>query len=157
MLVEVYKDEAAPAKHKETAHYAAWRDAVADMMAVPRSASKYCNVFPAESSGWDVPAALAAGSTESGKDDLLAVHVFVSVKPGTEDAFKAASLDNAQNSVQVLATMAYRCWMALSGPRLAARAGSPQERLSLSLGPVSLLPRPVATFVRSVCCSPVER
>lgn len=108
VLVEVYKDEAAPAKHKETAHYAAWRDAVADMMAVPRSATKYCNIFPAESSGWDVPAALAAGSTESGKDDLLAVHVFVSVKPGTEDAFKAASLDNAQNSVQVIATIACR-------------------------------------------------
>ena len=27
VLVEVYKDDAAPAKHKETAHYAAWRDA----------------------------------------------------------------------------------------------------------------------------------
>jgi quinol monooxygenase YgiN len=101
VLVEVYKDQAAPAKHKETAHYAAWRDAVADMMAVPRSATKYSNIFPAESSGWDVPAALASGAAESGKDDLLAVHVFVSVKPGTEDAFKAASLDNAQNSVQV--------------------------------------------------------
>jgi hypothetical protein len=103
VLVEVYKDAAAPVKHKDTAHYAAWRDAVADMMAVPRSASKYSNIFPAESSGWDVPAALAAGTAESGKDELLAVHVFVSVKPGTEDAFKTASLDNAQNSVQVLA------------------------------------------------------
>jgi len=100
VLVEVYKDQAAPGKHKETAHYAAWRDAVADMMAVPRSATKYSNIFPAESSGWDVPDALASGAAESGKDNLLAVHVFVSVKPGTEDAFKAASLDNAQNSVQ---------------------------------------------------------
>jgi len=35
VLVEVYRDEQAPAKHKETAHYAAWRDAVAPMMAQP--------------------------------------------------------------------------------------------------------------------------
>jgi quinol monooxygenase YgiN len=26
VLVEVYKDAAAPGKHKETAHYATWRD-----------------------------------------------------------------------------------------------------------------------------------
>ena len=100
VLVEVYKSGDAPAAHKDTAHYATWRDAVADMMAVPRSAKKYSNIFPAESAGWDVPAALGSGAAESGKDELLAVHVFVSVKPGTEDAFKAASLDNAQNSVK---------------------------------------------------------
>jgi autoinducer 2-degrading protein len=33
VLVEVYRDEQAPAKHKETTHYSAWRDAVAPMMA----------------------------------------------------------------------------------------------------------------------------
>jgi hypothetical protein len=33
-------------------------------------------------------------------DKALAVAVYVSVKPGMEDAFKAASLDNAKNSVQ---------------------------------------------------------
>jgi hypothetical protein len=31
----------------------------------------------------------------------LAVHVFVSVKPGTEEAFKKASVDNHLNSIQV--------------------------------------------------------
>ncbi len=36
VLMEVYKNADAPAKHKETAHYAAWRDTVADMMAEPR-------------------------------------------------------------------------------------------------------------------------
>ena len=51
MLVEVYRDEAAPGKHKETAHYAQWRDAVADMMAAPRYSLKYANLFPADS-GW---------------------------------------------------------------------------------------------------------
>ena len=51
VLVEVYRDEQAPAKHKETAHYAAWRDAVAPMMAQPRSSVKFTNIFPSDS-GW---------------------------------------------------------------------------------------------------------
>jgi quinol monooxygenase YgiN len=51
VLVEVYRTPAAPAAHKETAHYAAWRDAVAPMMAIPRSSVKYDNVFP-EDKGW---------------------------------------------------------------------------------------------------------
>jgi quinol monooxygenase YgiN len=51
VLVEVYRDEQAPARHKETAHYAAWRDAVAPMMAQPRSSVKFTNVFPSDS-GW---------------------------------------------------------------------------------------------------------
>jgi autoinducer 2-degrading protein len=46
VLVEVYRDANAPAKHKETAHYAAWRDAVVDMMAEPRFSVKFSNVFP---------------------------------------------------------------------------------------------------------------
>ncbi|HMJ64532.1 MAG TPA: antibiotic biosynthesis monooxygenase [Candidatus Binatia bacterium] len=48
VFVEVYRDEKAPAKHKETAHYAAWRDSVASMMAEPRSSVKYANVFPTD-------------------------------------------------------------------------------------------------------------
>ncbi len=51
VLVEVYRDAGAPARHKETAHYAAWRDAVADMMAEPRWSVKYSNVFPFDE-GW---------------------------------------------------------------------------------------------------------
>ena len=51
VLVEVYRTADAPAKHKETAHYAAWRDAVAPMMAVPRTSVKFGNVFP-EEAGW---------------------------------------------------------------------------------------------------------
>ena len=51
VLVEVYRDEQAPAKHKETAHYAAWRDAVAPMMAQPRSSVKFTGIFPSDS-GW---------------------------------------------------------------------------------------------------------
>lgn len=52
VLVEVYRTAADPAKHKQTDHYAKWRDAVADMMAEPRAAIKYDNVYPGED-GWD--------------------------------------------------------------------------------------------------------
>jgi len=46
VLVEVYRTAEAPAAHKETKHYAAWRDAVATMMAEPRYSLKYTNLFP---------------------------------------------------------------------------------------------------------------
>ena len=52
VLVEVYRTEADAAKHKETAHYFAWRDAVADIMAEPRSSVKFDAVFP-DDEGWD--------------------------------------------------------------------------------------------------------
>ena len=45
VLVEAYRTPDAPAKHKETAHYAKWRDAVASMMAEPRTSVKYGEVF----------------------------------------------------------------------------------------------------------------
>ena len=51
VLVEVYRDAAAAAAHKETKHYPIWRDAVAPMMAAPRSSVKYNDVFPADG-GW---------------------------------------------------------------------------------------------------------
>jgi (4S)-4-hydroxy-5-phosphonooxypentane-2,3-dione isomerase len=52
VLTEVYRDEQAPAAHKLTPHYAAWRDAVAEMMAEPRQSVRYSVVFPAGSGGW---------------------------------------------------------------------------------------------------------
>jgi len=48
VLVEVYRAADAQAKHRETAHYQTWRDRVADMMAEPRTSSKYASVFPDE-------------------------------------------------------------------------------------------------------------
>jgi len=51
VLVEVYRDATAAAAHKETAHYAAWRDAVAGLMAQPRRSEKYVNVSPGDA-GW---------------------------------------------------------------------------------------------------------
>lgn len=46
VLVEVYRDADAAAAHKATAHYATWRDAVAEMMARPRTSVTYTNVSP---------------------------------------------------------------------------------------------------------------
>jgi len=51
VLVEVYRSDDAPARHKETAHYARWRDTVAPMMAEPRSSVKFNNVIP-DDPGW---------------------------------------------------------------------------------------------------------
>lgn len=56
VLVEVYRDDAAAAAHKETDHYAAWRDTVASMMAVPRSSAKFSALFPTQDERWDTPA-----------------------------------------------------------------------------------------------------
>jgi (4S)-4-hydroxy-5-phosphonooxypentane-2,3-dione isomerase len=49
VLVEIYRDEAAAAAHKDTAHYQRWRDTVAPMMARPREATRYVNVSPDDS------------------------------------------------------------------------------------------------------------
>ena len=46
VLIEVYRTEDDPARHKETEHYKKWRDTVADMMAEPRKSLKYSNIFP---------------------------------------------------------------------------------------------------------------
>jgi len=51
LLVEVYRTQEDPARHKNTAHYQAWRTAVAEMMVEPRTGLQYENVFPDES-GW---------------------------------------------------------------------------------------------------------
>jgi quinol monooxygenase YgiN len=51
VLVEVYRSPEAAVAHKETAHYATWRDTVADMMAEPRSSVKYVNLHP-DDAGW---------------------------------------------------------------------------------------------------------
>ena len=49
VLVEIYRDEAAAAAHKETAHYQRWRETVAPMMVRPRGATRYLNTSPDDS------------------------------------------------------------------------------------------------------------
>jgi autoinducer 2-degrading protein len=41
VLIEIYRTPDDPARHKATAHYATWRDAVAPMMAEPRRGVTY--------------------------------------------------------------------------------------------------------------------
>ncbi len=48
VLSEVYVDQSAADAHKRTAHYARWRDAVAAMMAAPRTSTRFVAVFPGE-------------------------------------------------------------------------------------------------------------
>ncbi|OGO35267.1 MAG: antibiotic biosynthesis monooxygenase [Chloroflexi bacterium RBG_16_54_18] len=51
LLLEVYRTREDPARHKETAHYAKWRDTVTEMMDEPRRSVKYDNIYP-EDSDW---------------------------------------------------------------------------------------------------------
>ena len=51
LLIEIYRTAGDSALHKETAHYATWRDTVAPMMAEPRRSMKYHSLFP-ESAEW---------------------------------------------------------------------------------------------------------
>ena len=46
ILLEAYRTADAPARHKETAHYAVWRETVAEMMVEPRFSLKYDLIFP---------------------------------------------------------------------------------------------------------------
>lgn len=46
ILYEAYISADDAAAHKQTAHYAAWRDAVADMMAEPRQGVPMVGLFP---------------------------------------------------------------------------------------------------------------
>lgn len=51
ILVEVYRTAEDPARHKESSHYKAWRDTVAEMMAEPRVGVKFANRYPTDE-GW---------------------------------------------------------------------------------------------------------
>lgn len=53
VLVEIYRGADDPARHKATAHYAVWRDAVEPMMAEPRRSVKYRALSPAPA-GWEM-------------------------------------------------------------------------------------------------------
>jgi len=46
VLYEAYLNAEEAVAHKQTAHYMAWRDTVADMMAEPRQGIGYKGLFP---------------------------------------------------------------------------------------------------------------
>ena len=51
VLVEVYRNQEATVKHKETAHYHAWAEKVTPWLAEPRTRVSYDNIFP-DDQGW---------------------------------------------------------------------------------------------------------
>ena len=58
VLMEVYRTAEDPARHKETAHYARWRERAEPMMAEPRRSVRYAAVAP-EPAEWERPAGSA--------------------------------------------------------------------------------------------------
>ena len=46
IFYEAYRTEEAAAAHKQTVHYAVWRDTVAEMMAEPRRGEKMRGLLP---------------------------------------------------------------------------------------------------------------
>jgi len=52
VLYEAYLDEAASKAHKETAHYARWRQAVEPWMAEPRKGVFYDSLAPERAEQW---------------------------------------------------------------------------------------------------------
>lgn len=52
VLYEAYDSEDAVAAHKETPHYKAWRETVADWMAKPRKGEKHIIVAPNDPAQW---------------------------------------------------------------------------------------------------------
>jgi autoinducer 2-degrading protein len=51
ILIEIYRSEDDPARHKETPHYLHWRETVAPMMAEPRRGVRYTIISP-EAEHW---------------------------------------------------------------------------------------------------------
>ncbi len=57
ILYEVYRDEEASRAHKQTAHYARWREVVEPWMAQPRKGVQYKTCFPLQPRQWKTPSA----------------------------------------------------------------------------------------------------
>jgi (4S)-4-hydroxy-5-phosphonooxypentane-2,3-dione isomerase len=55
-LLEVYRTEADPPRHKDTDHYARWRETVEGMLVAPRTRTIYRNLAP-DDAGWETPGA----------------------------------------------------------------------------------------------------
>ena len=54
LLIEIYRTATDPGLHKETAHYATWRETVEPMMVEARRSVKYHSLFP-EHAAWERP------------------------------------------------------------------------------------------------------
>jgi len=113
-LVEIYRNADGPAGHKETPHYQQWRNDVADMMAVPRTAVQYDTVFPGKATDYH-PATLMLERSQ-GAADVDITHVMVKVKPGAEKAFKKAARANAMESVKEYGNLRFDMLQSVDDP-----------------------------------------
>ena len=120
VLVEAYTDAAGAAAHKDTGHYAHWREAVASMMAEPRAARHYRTLFPTCVAGLRAEGGAAGGSSSDGGGADAGVlditHVDVEVVPGFEAAFAAVSLANAACSVREPANLRFDVLQRVDNP-----------------------------------------
>jgi len=48
VLLEAFRSEEGPARHKETAHYKKWREAVEGLLAEPRKTIRLKNISPVD-------------------------------------------------------------------------------------------------------------
>lgn len=53
LLQEIYRTAQDPARHKETSHYARWREVAEPMMAEPRTRAVYRALFPDATPEWE--------------------------------------------------------------------------------------------------------
>eukprot|EP00747_Dinoflagellata_sp_TGD_P169064 gnl/TRDRNA2_/TRDRNA2_196976_c0_seq1.p1 gnl/TRDRNA2_/TRDRNA2_196976_c0~~gnl/TRDRNA2_/TRDRNA2_196976_c0_seq1.p1 ORF type:complete len:615 (+),score=114.43 gnl/TRDRNA2_/TRDRNA2_196976_c0_seq1:33-1877(+) len=100
VLVEIYETSQGPKDHKETAHYKAWREGVADMMATPRQGFQYLAHSPTNGNAFKAFWNSAPSNWPTSEAPLEFTVVHVRVKPGTEEAFTSASLENSKSSLQ---------------------------------------------------------
>ncbi len=70
VLYEAYEDDAAAARHKETEHYATWRDTVAGWMAAPRQGVRYFGLYPATAAQSDAARRLAERAEEDASSGM---------------------------------------------------------------------------------------
>jgi len=96
VLVEVYDGAEGPVEHKGTEHYLAWRDAVAGIMNSPRKAAQWDTIYPEKVDGLKSDVLLF----ERESPFLDITHVYVDVKPGSEEAFIKASMTYVDTTVK---------------------------------------------------------
>ena len=124
LLVEVYPTPAAHEEHRGTKHYAAWRDAVNDLMVEPTTTVKFATLFPPKTA-WKKMDASAASSAVNLDGHLkalpwkykpfsaappdapqapalamFAVLMEIEVKPGCENSFIEETIANCRQSIK---------------------------------------------------------
>jgi len=112
-LVEIYSDPSGPVNHKETEHYLAWREAVADMMASPRKASQWDTVYP-ETAGALRPTVLVLERDIPAELDIT--HIFLESKPDKVDEFLEVTLENAKNTINERASVRCDVYQSVDNP-----------------------------------------